>query len=79
MLGKIEGKEEHDREWDGWTASPIQMDMNLGKLREMMAETEAYSAVHGVTKSWTWPGHWTTITSNGELNFVGKQAEQAKY
>ena len=30
------------------------MDMNLGKLREMVKDKETWSAaVHGVTKSWT--------------------------
>ena len=31
------------------------MDMNLGKLQEMMRDREEawYAAVHGVTKSWT--------------------------
>ena len=30
------------------------IDMNLGKLREMVKDREAWrAAVHGVTKSWT--------------------------
>ena len=30
------------------------MDMNLGKLQEMVRDREAWhAAVHGVTKSWT--------------------------
>ena len=36
---------------DGVTVS---MDMNLGKLREMVRDREAWhAAVHGVTRSWT--------------------------
>jgi len=39
------------------------MDMNLGKLQEMVRDREAWCvAVHGVTKSWTQLGNWTTTT-----------------
>ena len=64
MLGKIEGRRRRGRQrmrWlDGITDS---MDINLGKLREMVRHGEACRAVvHGVVKSWTRLGDWTTTT-----------------
>ena len=55
MLGKIEGRRKRGcqriRLLDGITDA---MDINLGKLREMVRDREAWcAAVHSVTKNWT--------------------------
>ena len=66
ILGKIEGRRGrgHQRmRWlDGITEA---MDMNSGKLQEMVRDREAWhAAVHRVTKSQTWLGDWTTTIWN---------------
>ena len=51
MLGKIEGRRRRQRmrRMDGFTDS---MDMNLGKIWEMVRGRETWrAAVHGVTES----------------------------
>ena len=55
MLGEIKGRRRRGcqkvRWLDGITDA---MNMNLGKLQEMVRDREAWrAAVHGVTKSWT--------------------------
>ena len=55
MLGKIEGRRRRGhqrmRQLDGITDA---MNMNLGKLWEMVRDRQAWhAAIHGVANSWT--------------------------
>ena len=52
MLGKIDGRRRRGRQRTRWLDSIGAMDMNLGKLREMVRDREAWRAeVHGVGKT----------------------------
>ena len=55
ILGKIMGRRRRGCQRMRWLNGITDaMDMNLGKLREMLRDREAWhAAVHEVTKSWT--------------------------
>ena len=57
LIGKVP---DAGKDW-GQKEKRASDDMNLGKCQDMVRDMEAWrAAVHGVTKSWTWLGNWTT-------------------
>ena len=49
----------------------IVMDMNLGKLQEMVKDREAWrTAVHGVAKSWKLLSNWTIATKIFHIVYI---------
>jgi len=80
MLGKIEGRRRRgcqSMRWlDGITDA---MNMNLGKLQEMVRDREAWSAaVHEVAKGRTQLGDWTT-TYSMSMHFTDWKAHSQNF
>ena len=65
MLGKIEGRRSRGCQRMRWLDSITDaMSMNLGELREMVRDREAWCAtVHGVAESQTSLDYWTATTT----------------
>ena len=54
--------EEGVRWWGGWMASPKQWTWTWKTLGDVRDREAWHAVVHGITKSWTWLGNWTTTT-----------------
>ena len=72
MLGKTECRRRRGHQRMRWMDRITNaMNINLGKLQEMMRERESCcAAVHRITKSQTWLGNWTTTATYIKAHFL---------
>ena len=63
IMGKIEGRRRRGQQRKRWLDGITDaVEVNLGKLQEMMRAREAWHAVvHGVAKNWTCMTGWLNI------------------
>ena len=79
MLGKNESRRRREQQRMRWLDDITDsVDMNLGKLWEIVVDRGTwYATVHGVTKSQTWLGDWTTTII--KHHFAGKNLCSQSY
>ena len=79
MLEKIEGRRRRECQRMRWLDGIMDaMDMNLGKFWEMVRDREAWhAAVHGITKSHTRTGDWTTRVPSVRLHYLLSSSESS--
>ena len=74
MLGKIDGRSRRGCQRMRRLDITDAVNVNLGKLQEMVRDREAWRAVvHGVATSQTWLGNWTTTTKPCTLWGLGQK------